>query len=407
MLSVIVYGRNDSHGYNLHKRAAISLNCIAEVLSDPDDELLFVDYNSPDDMPTFIEAIADTLTAAAKARLRTFRVRPSQHRRLALATPLAVVEPVARNVALRRSNPTNRWVLSTNTDMVFVPSAGQSLSEVAATADDGCYHLARFDVPEGLWEALDRKDAAANIAIMDGWGREFHLNEIVYGSADILYDGPGDFQMALRTDLFAIHGFNEEMVLGWHVDSNIARRMRLLRGELKTMLPHLSAFHCSHTRQATAYHRKERAQNDPVRFVDEVADPYLPAQAERWGCPDEPIEEIRLSRSVAARYRSALASVLQPTPKIYEAHYVASRFDDLAYEPAHVLPFLLDVLSCLPPGTCIGYVGARDDTFALLAAALAKLDSTIRLLTPRSAEWLAANSLEGGRLARSSGCVRL
>ena len=33
MLSVILYGRNDSYGYNLHKRAAISLNCIAEMLS--------------------------------------------------------------------------------------------------------------------------------------------------------------------------------------------------------------------------------------------------------------------------------------------------------------------------------------------------------------------------------------
>jgi hypothetical protein len=29
MFSVILYGRNDSHGYNLHKRAAIS-KCAAE-----------------------------------------------------------------------------------------------------------------------------------------------------------------------------------------------------------------------------------------------------------------------------------------------------------------------------------------------------------------------------------------
>ena len=43
MFSVIIYGRNDSHGYNLHKRAAISFNALAEVMSDPDDEILFVD----------------------------------------------------------------------------------------------------------------------------------------------------------------------------------------------------------------------------------------------------------------------------------------------------------------------------------------------------------------------------
>ena len=61
MISVIVYGRNDSHGYNLHKRAAISFNCIAEVLTHKDDEIIFVDCNTPDDMPTFPEAIADTV----------------------------------------------------------------------------------------------------------------------------------------------------------------------------------------------------------------------------------------------------------------------------------------------------------------------------------------------------------
>ena len=57
MISIVLYGRNDNYGYNLHKRAALSLNCMAEVLTDPSDEILFVDYNTPDDLPTFPEAI--------------------------------------------------------------------------------------------------------------------------------------------------------------------------------------------------------------------------------------------------------------------------------------------------------------------------------------------------------------
>ena len=40
MISIVLYGRNDNYGYNLHKRAALSLNCMAEVLTDPDDEIL-------------------------------------------------------------------------------------------------------------------------------------------------------------------------------------------------------------------------------------------------------------------------------------------------------------------------------------------------------------------------------
>src|SRR5438034_2501506 len=102
MISLILYGRNDSHGYNLHKRAAISLNCIAEMLSDTDDEILFVDYNTPNDLPTFIEAIYDTLTEKVKSLLRVFRVRPELHARMVAQTHLVALEPHSRNIAIRR-----------------------------------------------------------------------------------------------------------------------------------------------------------------------------------------------------------------------------------------------------------------------------------------------------------------
>src|SRR5215469_16227630 len=154
MISVIVYGRNDAHGYNLHKRAAISLNCIAEMLSAPDDEILFVDYNTPNDLPTFIEAIYDTLTPTAKSVLRVFRVRPELHRRMVGRTHLFALEPQSRNIAVRRSNPANHWVLFTNTDMIFL-TRGQTSSITEAVRDlpDGQYILPRFELPEPLWEA--------------------------------------------------------------------------------------------------------------------------------------------------------------------------------------------------------------------------------------------------------------
>ena len=82
LISIILYGRNDSYGYNLHKRAALSLNCMAAVLTAPGDEILFVDYNTPDDFPTFPEAIRDTLTPRAQRLLRILRVRLVKHARL-------------------------------------------------------------------------------------------------------------------------------------------------------------------------------------------------------------------------------------------------------------------------------------------------------------------------------------
>src|SRR5476649_2485367 len=149
MFSVIIYGRNDSHGYNLHKRAAISFNALAEVMSDPDDEILFVDYNTPDDHPTFPEAIADTLTEKAKKVMRIFRVRPEQHAHLKNKTHLVALESQSRNIALRRSNPKNRLVLYTNTDMLLTSrNPTESLSDILGALPDGFYQIPRFEIPD-------------------------------------------------------------------------------------------------------------------------------------------------------------------------------------------------------------------------------------------------------------------
>jgi len=104
MISVILYGRNDSHGYNLPKRAAISLNCIAEVLSDPDDEILFVDFNTPDDLPTLHRGglrHPDSGGEIAVARV----ARPPHQVPIVKQSHLSALDPLSRNIAIRRSNP--------------------------------------------------------------------------------------------------------------------------------------------------------------------------------------------------------------------------------------------------------------------------------------------------------------
>ena len=366
MLSIVVYGRNDSHGYNLHKRAAISLNCLAEMLGDVEDELIFVDYNTPDDLPTFPEAIADTLTARARARLRILRVRPQLHRRFQQRTHLAALEPVARNVAVRASNPANRWILSTNTDIVLVPRTVPRLAEAVGDLPAGFYHTARFEIPEGLWESFDRADPIGTIAAVRALGISARLNEVVYGSDPILYDGPGDFQLALRTDLFAIDGFDERMILGWHVDSNLAKRLALKRGPVASMIDHVFCYHCDHTRQATSTHRRDRLENDPVFFIDQVTRPDLPEQREHWGCAGEAIEEVRLPEGGFGCYRRMLGAVVAPLDAPFsETRYTAASYDDYRYDARHVLPFLADLLSSYPRGLRLGWCGVRRDMFDL------------------------------------------
>jgi hypothetical protein len=401
MLSVILYGRNDSHGYNLHKRAALSLNALAAVLTEPDDELIFVDYNTPDELPTFPEAIADTLTADCRKRLRILRVRPAHHARFAGQTRLVALEPQSRNIAIRRANPRNRWVLSTNTDMIFWPENPElSLSKVVAGLEDGFYHLPRFEAPEGFWERLQRTDPAAAMAAMHDYGRRFHFNEVVYGAYDNLYEAPGDFQLFLRQDLFDIRGFDERMILGWHADSNMARRMKLLRGEVRTAFPKVLGYHCGHTRQATSLHGGNRTENSSDLFVRNVESAVAPGQDDSWGAPDEAIEEVRLDHD--DRYLAAMGEAVRAEgPAFSETIYNDTSWTEVGFQADHVLPHLCDIVFNLPAGQTVFFFGDDVGLLEGLRAFLETAGREPRFVLSTAAGAPAAGSLNADRWSGS------
>ena len=393
MFSVIIYGRNDSHGYNLHKRAAISFNALAEVMSDPDDEILFVDYNTPDDHPTFPEAIWDTLTDKAKKVMRILRVRPEQHAHLKSKTHLVALESQSRNIALRRSNPANRWILYTNTDMLLVSRIqGQSVSDILREVPDGFYQVPRFEIPEMLWEAaFDRRDPAGNLVKLRDWSVRFHLNQVVHNFMPMRYDALGDFQAALREDMFAIHGFDETMILGWHCDSNLAARLALYRGRVDTLIDKVFGYHCDHTRVAAANNKGRKTKmNDHDQYIWNVSTPYLPAQAENWGWPDVEIEEVRLDRETPyERYVAGLGKAIKPatvpfTSSSCEWHL----YDDLTYDLPHTLPFACDQVLTYPRSTAIMVIGARPDFLSSFAAAWEGMGFTGPVLVPQECEGL-------------------
>lgn len=384
MLSVVVYGRNDTHGYNLHKRAAISLNCVAEMLTHPDDEILFVDYNTPDDYPTFIEAIADTLTDRARSLLRVFRVRPSVHAARARSGRFPTMESLARNVAVRRSNPANRWILSTNTDVVLIPrEEGQSLSDIVAGLTDGFYHLPRFEVPETLWESLDRRDPQGIMDHFRHWGRTLHLNEVVHTDELARFDGVGDFQLMPREDFFAIDGLNEAMESPWLVDLNLCLRMRFRLGPVQGLHDRLFIYHCDHTRQATAIHRADTVMNDRHLFLDTVTAPELPEQRNSWGLAGVAVEEFRAATPPSGTYIDVLAAALPGLDRPFlEAWNDAGAYYRLRYDEEHALPYVADHLLTLPPDATVLYIGSNRRMFRLFQAVWRGMDRGGRLLVP-------------------------
>lgn len=400
MITVIVYGRNDSYGYNLAKRAAISINCIAQILVDPDDEIIFVDCNTPNDIPSFPESIADTLTPKAKQLLRVLRLRPEQYEQGKNGSKFKVLEPLCRNIAIRRSNPANRWILNTNTDMVFTPQDdGQTLTSIVRNLPDGFYELPRFEMPETLWESVDRLDPAKTIAYFKHWGLRLHISQIITASKELLFDGPGDFQLCLRSQLFQMHGMNEQMVLGWHVDSNLCRRMWLLNGETRTVLDRLHAFHCDHTRIQTVYHVAGKStENSLADFFLNVTTPYVTEQALTWGMPNEVIEEIRVEKNHTFRVPTILEKIVPGMIQPISGSTTVDSFDTgLYYDDFHVFPYLADILVNFSPGIKIGYFGCNVRMLNLLSklrcllghtgqilycSDLLHLDSTIELCTP-------------------------
>jgi len=357
-ISLLVYGRNDGYGYNLHKRAVISLNCMAEQLEPGVDEILFVDCNSPNDVPSFPEAIADVLTKRAKTLLRVFRIRPDQFRRFAKGNSTPVQEALSRNVGIFHSSTSSRWILSTNTDNILLSKDCRRLTEFVSGLGDGYYGLPRFSVPQALWENLERAQPEACMQQVSEWADAFGLRLTLESRHPFLrYENPGDFQLFLRKDIFYIGGFNEDMVKGpLHLDSNLAKRLSLLYGPIRSLNKYMDLFHCDHSRQEILRQQNRlHEENDWSIYVEDLTDPCLLHQQPGMGPKASLIEEIRLNdtASFATGLASVLPSMVQPDAQTFYPGISAALFPQL--------PYLADHLITLPPGALVGVLGCNPD----------------------------------------------
>lgn len=348
---------------------------------------MFADCNSPDDVPTFPEAIQDTLTPKAKRFMRILRVRPQVYEKYKNGSPLPVLEPLARNIALRRSNPSNRWILSTNTDMVFiVRTSGKSLSDIVGKLSNGFYELPRFEIPQDLWEIINRLDPLTVIETLRSWGQKLHLNEVIISHPEIRFDAPGDFQLALRDQIFQIHGFNEHMLYGWHVDSNLCRRLYLLNGKTESLLNHVFAYHCDHTRQFEHRHSAKRTEDDRNHFIFNVTSPFIPDQAKTWGIPHEDIEEIHLSDGSHFGFGKIMQDLLPGLTEATVSDFLLpeSYNHGVLYDTFHVFPFLASHLSHIAPSANIGYFGGNVEVLHLMSKFFNKSGHKGHLLANRN-----------------------
>ena len=277
--------------------------------------------------------------------------------------------------------------------MLLVPrNKNELLSEILGALPDGFYQVPRFELPEMLWEAaFDRRDPVGNLEKLRTWSMQFHLNQVVHNFMPMRYDALGDFQAALREDMFAIHGFDEKMLLGWHCDSNLAARLALYRGTVDTLIDKVFGYHCDHTRVAAVNNKGRRTKmNDHERYIWDISSPYLPHQAESWGWPDLEIEEIRLDRDTAyERFVTGISAAMEPATEPYRTTNLEWHlFEDLSYDLLHTLPFVCDQVLTYPRNTQLMFVGARPELLRRFAVAWKAMGFVGTLLVPDECEGL-------------------
>lgn len=361
VISVIVYGRNDNYSYALDRRTALGLNQLALQLEPGRDEIIFVDYNSDNDLPTHPEALADTLTQQAVDLIRVIRVRPEVHACLTRPGP-PVREAVCRNIALRRLQASSSWVLSTNPDCLLINPQGKRLSQLVSDLPDGYFGLPRFELPRLVWEHLPRSnpEEAAKQALE--FAQAFALNEEVHHLSDTIgYDAPGDFQFLRADSLKEIGGFDEAMSLGWHVDSNLNARLALRYGKLidfnEASDGDLHLYHTEHSRRISPKHAAGRSEDSEEQFVKRVTDAIPPHQSDTWGFPTEIFEEFKLAAPPAKKAIFDLAAHSE-APRAVSYSYGPESFGKLPdASPEHLAAFLIDHLAFAKPGSTIGCLG--------------------------------------------------
>ena len=169
------------------------------------------------------------------------------------------------------------------------------------------------------------------------------------------------------------------MLLGWHVDSNLSRRMFLHRGAVGSLDDRIAGYHCNHSRTPTVYHATESTENELSRFYTAVDAPALSHQRDSWGLPDMDLEEISMRSRMGSCFADALVSAIPALPRPSRTTNALESYFALTYDSAHVLPFVVDAIAVSPQRTTIGYLGANARMRGMLARFVGELSAAEQL----------------------------
>ena len=361
MISIVVVGRNDNHGYNLSKRVSSSLNSMAQMLSEGD-EIVFVDWNTPIGYPVMPVSIKDDLLPKTKSLLRIIRVPQLVHNLVSEGSNRALIEPLARNVGIRRASPNSKWILSSNTDILFASPSGKNFREVFQNLEESLWLTYRFEIPEFVWDDLDRRNPESTSNRLLQWYRDGSiLNRIRVDSASgadfPIPDGVGDFQLATKSLWDKSTGFPEEMKKGWHVDTRLSLQMGRISPNKPQLISEsdLVIFHQNHLRNSTTYHSSSESNS-----LSEVAKPYINSSS--WGLIENVLEEIDINAQHEDIFKFLSTAQKDNSPAALKTSDLGEMSKHLHYDLARARIFLADEISILAKGSLVHCYSANEKT---------------------------------------------
>lgn len=227
--SAVILTKNDNYGENLSHRAKMCINSLVENF----DEVVVVDWKTRNKQ-TLLSTIIDEVPHVGK--IKSIEVDnellkekyPHLHQ-------YNILEAVGRNVGIRRAS--GDWITSTNVDIVTTPLDFSKLNPnefyTSSRRDVGIeFHINYSnysDLKKELWE---RRDG-------------FNDKPIVANPTDVwsLVVCCGDFQIGHRDVWMKSKGFEESILYGCGIDSNIMKKASYY-SDIK-ILPHY-IFHLNH-----------------------------------------------------------------------------------------------------------------------------------------------------------------
>ena len=235
--AALLYVRND--GYKENERV---IACLSSML-DTFDEVILLDWNSPEDKKPLLWEIKDKLPQTG--RLKHYIIPPSAANALTYEDPDAQVctQVISTNLMLRRCDAD--WIVATTID-ILAPKR-EKLLEFLSNADPKTF----YTVSRRDFEINDLEQFG-----FDKWKeyRDHHdtVSQPRYFPAKVtpndnysIINCCGDFQMAHKSVWEGIKGYEEEMIYACFQDTNIQKKAVVYGYDLQAIYD-LPLYHMSH-----------------------------------------------------------------------------------------------------------------------------------------------------------------